>query len=78
MATCDKGHEAITFESQFSALCPLCKVIEAEGTKAAAVERELRDDLDEQQGELESLQAQLDEVRGEYAAYRKANPEAAK
>jgi hypothetical protein len=76
MATCDNGHVPITFEGEFSALCPLCnlahvKIEEAQAAKQAALE-----DVDGMQGELEAAEARRDEISREYAEYRKTHPEA--
>jgi len=75
MAECENGHEKIRFESPFSSMCPLCTVIHERQERAMLDKQAMQNHLDEQEGELESLQRQLDEVSQEYAEYRKRNPE---
>jgi hypothetical protein len=71
MAQCDRGHVAITFEGEFSSLCPMCNLV---NERVAAAEKEKLAALSELEAK-EATEAELDEVRIEFRAYRRLHPE---
>ena len=70
MATCDVGHEPITFEGEFRILCPLCAALAAAAAAKAIAEYESESALENAQDDVSNAERRADKAEEELLALR--------
>lgn len=63
MATCDNDHDPITFEGEFSALCPLCAMRLRLKEEAEAIKTEASNNVDTAEVEINIAEKERDEAQ---------------
>jgi hypothetical protein len=74
MATCDRGHEPITFESPFTSLCPLCVAMEQARNAAWIAHHEAESAIEAAQCEAEDQERRADRAEEALLDYKAKYP----